>query len=106
MDGVFLVIRLTKNGRPAAERAREILHTLQANVLGVVVNGVGKGGRCLRLRAFRYGVRLRLALGQGERPRRDGRSGSGSQEAGRVVGPLAPLLTPARAKLPFYALAA
>jgi succinoglycan biosynthesis transport protein ExoP len=42
MDGVFLVIRLSRNGRPAAERAREILYTLQANVLGVVVNGVGR----------------------------------------------------------------
>jgi capsular exopolysaccharide synthesis family protein len=42
MDGVFLVVRLIKNGRPAAERAREILYTLQANVLGVVANAVGK----------------------------------------------------------------
>ncbi len=42
MDGVFLVVRLSKNGRPAAERAREILHTVQAHVLGVVVNGVGR----------------------------------------------------------------
>ena len=40
-DGVFLALRLGKNGRPAAERAREILYTLQANVLGVVVNGTG-----------------------------------------------------------------
>jgi capsular exopolysaccharide synthesis family protein len=42
MDAVFLVVRLSRNGRPAAERAREILRTLRANVLGVVVNGVGK----------------------------------------------------------------
>jgi capsular exopolysaccharide synthesis family protein len=43
MDGVFLAVRLGKNERPAAERAREILYTLQANVLGVIVNGVGQG---------------------------------------------------------------
>ncbi len=43
MDGVLLAVRLGKNERPAAERAREILYTLQANVVGVVVNGVGSG---------------------------------------------------------------
>jgi capsular exopolysaccharide synthesis family protein len=42
MDAVFLVVRLSRNGRPAAERSREILRQLRANVLGVVVNGVGK----------------------------------------------------------------
>jgi capsular exopolysaccharide synthesis family protein len=42
-DGVLLVVRLSKNGRPAAERAREVLYALQANCLGIVVNGVGKG---------------------------------------------------------------
>jgi polysaccharide biosynthesis transport protein len=43
VDGVILVIRVVKNGQPNAERAREILTTLGANVLGVVVNGVGRG---------------------------------------------------------------
>jgi Mrp family chromosome partitioning ATPase len=42
MDAVFLVVRLSRNGRSAAERSREILRTLRANVLGVVVNGVGR----------------------------------------------------------------
>jgi capsular exopolysaccharide synthesis family protein len=40
-DGVILAIRVTKNGRPFAERAKEILASLGANVLGVVVNGIG-----------------------------------------------------------------
>ena len=40
-DGVILAIRVTKNGRPFAERAKEILASLGANVLGVVVNGLG-----------------------------------------------------------------
>ena len=40
-DGVFLTIRVSRNGRPDVERAREILNSLGANVLGVVINGVG-----------------------------------------------------------------
>jgi capsular exopolysaccharide synthesis family protein len=39
VDGVLLVVRITKNGRPDAERARDILKTLDASVIGVVVNG-------------------------------------------------------------------
>ena len=38
VDGVILNIRLTNNDRPHAERAREILTTLGANIIGVVVN--------------------------------------------------------------------
>jgi capsular exopolysaccharide synthesis family protein len=44
VDGVLLTIRVSKNGRPNAERAKEILSTLGANILGVVVNGVGRRG--------------------------------------------------------------
>ncbi len=44
VDGVILAIRVSKNGRPNAERAKEILNTLGANVLGVVVNGAGPRG--------------------------------------------------------------
>jgi capsular exopolysaccharide synthesis family protein len=43
VDGVLLTIRVAKNGRPAAERAREILTNLGANVYGVVVNGIDSG---------------------------------------------------------------
>lgn len=45
VDGVLLVVKVSKNGRPHAERAKEILSNLGANVLGVVVNGVGTQGR-------------------------------------------------------------
>ena len=38
VDGVVLVLRLTTDSRPAAERAHEALVALGANVLGVVVN--------------------------------------------------------------------
>jgi capsular exopolysaccharide synthesis family protein len=41
VDGVLMTIRVSKNGRPSAERARDILASIEANVLGVVVNGIG-----------------------------------------------------------------
>jgi capsular exopolysaccharide synthesis family protein len=41
VDGVLLTLRVVKNGRPAAERAKEVLLSLGANLLGVVVNGYG-----------------------------------------------------------------
>ncbi|MCY2993762.1 MAG: polysaccharide biosynthesis tyrosine autokinase [Planctomycetota bacterium] len=44
VDGVLLTVRLSKHGRPTAERAKEILNTLDATALGVVVNGVESGG--------------------------------------------------------------
>ncbi len=44
VDGVIMAIRVTKNGRPFAERAKEILGSLGANVIGVVVNGLGSQG--------------------------------------------------------------
>jgi succinoglycan biosynthesis transport protein ExoP len=44
MDGLLLTIRLSKNGRPSAERARDLLAGLKTNCIGVVVNGVGKHG--------------------------------------------------------------
>jgi capsular exopolysaccharide synthesis family protein len=40
VDGVLMVLRLSKQGRPQAERAKAILETLGVNVLGVVINGV------------------------------------------------------------------
>jgi capsular exopolysaccharide synthesis family protein len=51
-DGVLLTIRVSKNGRPAAERAKEILNGIGAKVLGVVVNGIGKEAG-----AYGYGYR-------------------------------------------------
>ena len=40
VDGLVVAIRLTRKGRPDAERAKEILMQVGANVFGVVVNGV------------------------------------------------------------------
>jgi capsular exopolysaccharide synthesis family protein len=55
-DGVLLTIRVSKNGRPSAERAKEMLASLGANVLGVVVNGIGKeaGAYGYSYRHYRY----------------------------------------------------
>jgi capsular exopolysaccharide synthesis family protein len=45
VDGVLLNLTLSRNGRPAARRAREILATLGANVIGAVINDRdGTGG--------------------------------------------------------------
>ena len=41
VDGVFVAIRLSKSGKPNANRAIEQLKAVGGNVLGVVVNGVG-----------------------------------------------------------------
>ena len=41
VDGVVMVFKITKKARPQAERAREQLTDMGANLLGVVVNGSG-----------------------------------------------------------------
>lgn len=43
VDGVVLVVKITKRSRPHAKRACETLDLIGARVLGVVVNGVGEG---------------------------------------------------------------
>jgi succinoglycan biosynthesis transport protein ExoP len=40
VDSVLLVMRITKNVRPNAQRAKEVLDALGAKVVGIVVNGV------------------------------------------------------------------
>lgn len=40
VDGVLLLVRISKNGGPLAVRAKEILSTVGAKTLGVVVNAV------------------------------------------------------------------
>lgn len=40
VDGVILTLRMSHHGRPHAERAKEILNSLGATVLGVVLNGI------------------------------------------------------------------
>lgn len=54
VDGVLLTIRLNRNSSASAVRAGEILATMGARVLGVVVNGVGGGRRGYGAGAYRY----------------------------------------------------
>ena len=65
VDGVFLNIRFTKNGRPDAERAREILHNLKANVLGVIIND---SEALLKASGYGYGY----GYGEGYHEKADG----------------------------------
>jgi hypothetical protein len=44
VDGLFLVIKLSRDARPKAERAREILASLGVKVFGVIVNGITRRG--------------------------------------------------------------
>lgn len=55
VDGVILTVRISKNARPHATRAKEILATLGANVIGVVVNGVGADAKGYGYQGYRYG---------------------------------------------------
>ena len=57
VDGVLLVIRLAKSARTVTRRALEALDSLGANILGVVVNGVGGGSRYggYGYSSYRYG---------------------------------------------------
>jgi len=41
VDGVILCIRIKKNVRVSAERATQLIQNLGANIIGLVVNGVG-----------------------------------------------------------------
>jgi capsular exopolysaccharide synthesis family protein len=66
-DGVLLNIRLTKNGRPQAERSREMLHALGATVLGVVVTGGdARGGATQFLYGYEYGYGYHNGNGNGD----------------------------------------
>jgi polysaccharide biosynthesis transport protein len=44
VDGVVLVLRLSRQGRPNAERAVQIMKSVKVNVVGLVVNGVSRQG--------------------------------------------------------------
>jgi capsular exopolysaccharide synthesis family protein len=50
VDGVLLVLRLTRDSRRQAKRAQEALATVHARLVGVVANGVGGVGS----RGYRY----------------------------------------------------
>jgi capsular exopolysaccharide synthesis family protein len=55
VDGVLLVVRFSKNARPTARRAKEVLESMRADVVGVVVNGYGRNGSGYGYDVYRYG---------------------------------------------------
>ena len=54
VDGVLLTIRLRRNLRPIATRAAQMLHSVNAHMIGVVVNGIGVGGNSYGYGGYRY----------------------------------------------------
>lgn len=63
VDGVLLVIRVTRTSKWRATRAKRQLDKLQSNVLGIVVNGVGSLSVAKKLNRTRWQDRLhRLKL--------------------------------------------
>ena len=54
VDGVILAIRLRRNLKPIASRAAQMLHAINANMLGVVVNGIGITGQNNSYGGYRY----------------------------------------------------
>lgn len=54
VDGVILTVRLRRNLKPIATRASQMLHSINANMLGVVVNGIGVGGNGYGYGGYRY----------------------------------------------------
>lgn len=77
-DTVILVMRLTKGARDAVIQATEILAGLDAEMLGVVVNGVGSGkpygGKRTHFRhgQYRYGAGSRYGYGYSQSYGSDG----------------------------------
>jgi capsular exopolysaccharide synthesis family protein len=53
-DGVILTVRLRRNLKPIAIRASQMLHAMNANMIGVVVNGVGVGANGYGYGGYRY----------------------------------------------------
>ncbi len=62
VDGVVLTMRLRRNVKPLANRAAKILESVDANVLGVVINGVSANagyGYSYSYSDYRYAYRYR-----------------------------------------------
>jgi succinoglycan biosynthesis transport protein ExoP len=75
VDGVLLTLRISKYGRSQAERAREILNSLGAKVLGVVVNGVDGSG------AYGYGYGYGYGQGYGDSDAKGESNGNGAHKS-------------------------
>jgi len=66
VDGVLLTIRIEKNGRPGAVQARDMLASLGADVLGVVINGLNRDSNYgYGYYGSKYGYGYRYGYGYG-----------------------------------------
>jgi capsular exopolysaccharide synthesis family protein len=89
MDGVVLTIRVGKNVRPHATRAKEILVTLDAKVVGVVVNEADRyAASAYGYSGYRYGYGYAYRAYAGDKSNlyyktgaEEGASGNGSHGA-------------------------
>jgi succinoglycan biosynthesis transport protein ExoP len=90
VDGVLLVIRLSSKARPHAERAREILATLGARVLGVLVNGMDSAGSPYGYGHYGYGSPYGDAT-------EDSRSTNGNGAVSKSLGRSSPSVDSSRA---------
>jgi polysaccharide biosynthesis transport protein len=66
VDGVVLTMRLRRNVKPLVTRAAKILESVDANVLGIVVNGVSQDagyGYNYGYRDYRYAYQYRYGYG-------------------------------------------
>jgi capsular exopolysaccharide synthesis family protein len=84
VDGVILTLRPSKKSRLEADRAKEILSTLQVNVFGVVVNAVA-----VKNSSYSYGYYYDTKSGyyqeEGPSGTAEGEAGSGSAGNGQPV---------------------
>jgi capsular exopolysaccharide synthesis family protein len=67
VDGIVMTIRISRNGRPHAERAKEILSSVGGRIIGVVVNGLppdSRGGYGY-VREYSYGYYTGYGRGYG-----------------------------------------
>jgi Mrp family chromosome partitioning ATPase len=55
VDGVVLTLRLSLSGPPHAQQAKEILSSLRANLLGVVINGMSNHSTSYGYASYGYG---------------------------------------------------
>ena len=65
VDGVILTLRLRRNLKPLAHRAIQMLRSVNANVIGVVVNGVGGNRGYGQGYRYGYGYGGRYGYGRG-----------------------------------------
>lgn len=66
VDGVVLTMRLRRNVKPLVTRAHKILESVDANILGIVVNGVSQEagyGYNYGYRDYRYAYQYRYGYG-------------------------------------------